>query len=104
MAYRYEMNAIAPLLEEEWEDAEDLVNAVVAALDKARMDRTRYVAVMQFGTEDGKCFYLGLGPFPGVKSARKAAERHPGASAAHKIVVVPVTSPEGMDRMLKEVG
>lgn len=94
--------ALRPLLEQEWENVEDLMKALVDALDEARAHTTRYYAVMQFGTEDGKCWYHGFGPFAGRKSAKQAVSRFPGATLASKIAVVPVTSPEALDELLKK--
>lgn len=59
---------------------------------------------MQYGTEKGKCWYIGVGPYPGIASARNAVKRHPGASMASKIAVVGVTSEEGLNQLLKDVG
>lgn len=104
MAALYEIRPIVALLEQEWDSAEDMAKAIVKALDEARASRTRYIAVMQFGSEDGKCWYVGLGPYPGGASAKRAVQRHPGATLAHRCAVVPVTSGEGLEVLLKEVG
>ena len=99
-----EIKALVPLLEQDWESPEELAKNLIEALDKARASRTSYVAVMQFGDRDGHCWYYGLGPYPGMTTASNAVQRHPGATVATKVVVVPVTSPEGLDRLLREVG
>lgn len=98
-----EVRALVEVLEAEgWETPEQVAEACILALDKARADRTLHVAVMQFG--EAQPFYLGLGPFPGVKSARKAVTSYPGATEAYKIVVVPMLNEAGIDAMLKDVG
>lgn len=96
-----EVAALRPLLSEEWEDEADLIKAIVNALDEALAAKTRYIAVMQYGLEDGACFYAGIGPYSGKASALAAVKRHPGATVADKRVIVPVTSPEGLDDLLK---
>lgn len=98
-----EVKGVVSILEapEEYETPEDAAKAIIKWLDEDRAKRTSYVAIMQFGV--GPSFYVGLGPYPGQKSAEKAALSHPAAGEAHKIVVVPTTSPEGVERMKQEI-
>ncbi len=98
-----EIRALVPLLEQDWDTPEELVEALIRELDQVRASRTSYVAVMQFGT-NGNVWYSGLGPYPGRKSAERAVKSDPGASLAHKIAVVPLTSAEGLKARLEEYG
>lgn len=98
-----EVKALVPLLEQDWESPEALAEALIRQLDETRASRTSYVAVMQFGT-NGNAWYSGLGPYAGRKSAERDVKRDPGASLAHKIAVVPLTSSDGLQARLKEHG
>lgn len=98
-----EVRALVPLLEQNWETPEALAEELIRTLDQTRADKTSYVAVMQFGTEKTP-WYAGVGPYPGERSARNAVSRHPGATLAYRIAVVPIMSPEGLEQHLKEVG
>lgn len=97
-----EVRALAALLELDWETPEELAKALIEELDRVRVDKTSYIAVMQFGTE--KPFYVGLGPYPGRKSAQAALLRHPSVGMATARAIVPVMSPQGLVEHLKEVG
>lgn len=97
-----EIKALMPLVEQDWPTPEALCEAVIKALDVARASRTSYAAVMQYG-EERPCWYLGLGPYPGAASAKKAAARHPGAGMAFKIAVVPLLSEHGLQSLLEGV-
>jgi hypothetical protein len=88
---------------EDYETPEDLAKKMIEALDDKRAEKTRYVAVGQFG-KDRAPWYSGIGPYPGRATAIKAAESHPGFSLATKVAVVPVTSKEGFEKLLGEVG
>lgn len=106
-----EVNALVPLLEQDWDSPEDLASALIRAVDQARAERKLYVAVMQFGGGgnggkgmSGPVWYTGVGPYPGKDSAKKAVLSHPGASLATKIAVVPVVSPAGLELLLRDVG
>lgn len=96
--HKAEIEAIAPLLAQEWEDAADLAAALVRALDEARAERTTWFAVLQFGTRVP--IYLGLGPYDGRKTAERALRGHPAAGEAVLGVVVPILSPRGLEAML----
>lgn len=97
---RKEINALVDLLEQDWETPEELAKALIKALDEARTDRTTYVGVMVFGPH----FATAIGPYSGAKSADNALKKHPGATIARHVSVVPLMSPEGVDAHLKEVG
>lgn len=101
-----EVSGIVRILEapNEYETPEEAAKAIINWLDADRAKRKSYVAVMQFGKPPGSIFYIGLGPYPGQKSAVEAVQRHPAASEAYKVVVVPVTSPEGFEALLRKVG
>lgn len=106
MAYRAsEVKGVVELLLAEHDSPEDAAKAVITWLDNDRAKRTGYIAVMQFGGEfSGKAvFYLGLGPYPGKRSAEKAVRSHPAAGDATKIVVLPVVPPEGVTEMLRTI-
>lgn len=92
-----EINALVELLEQDWETPEELAKAAIAALDEARIERTTYVAVLQFGNSK-PVWYAGLGPYAGATSARNAAQKFPGSSVATAIAVVPLKSPELIER------
>lgn len=98
-----EINALVPLLEQNWETPEVLAEALIKALDQARALRTTYVAVMQFG-DKRPVIYAGIGPYAGMASARNAVSTHPAAGEATKVAVVPVMSQEGLAELLREVG
>lgn len=100
---RAEIKALTEVLEQDhWETPEQAAEACIKALDVARAERTLYVAVMQFGETNP--FYVGLGPYAGKQSARVAATKHPGATEAYKMAVVPLLNDEGLSMMLKDVG
>lgn len=97
-----EVKALVPLLEQDWATPEELAEALIAALDDARAGRTSYIGIMQFGRE--KPIYVGLGPYPGLTSARNALAKHPAVTEATARAVVPVIGPEGFEQLLKKVG
>jgi hypothetical protein len=100
---KIEIKALVDLLEQDcWETPEQVAEACIKALDHARAERTTYCAVMQFG--EVKPFYLALGPYAGNKSAAGAARKHPGATEAFRIVVVPLLNDEGLTSVLRDVG
>lgn len=96
-----EISALVELLEQDWETPEELAKAAIAALDAARIERTTYVAVLQFGSKR-PAWYVGLGPYAGATSARNAAQKFPGSSVATAIAVVPLRSPELVEEQLRE--
>lgn len=104
--HKKEIDALSELLQQDcWETPEALSRALIVALDKARAERTTYVAVMQFGPSSNQgVFYYGLGPYAGDRSARAALARFPGASVAQRIAVIPLLNDEGLERKLKEIG
>lgn len=95
-----EIEALVELLEQDWETPEELAKACIKAVDLARTERTTYVAVMAFGPN----FYMAIGPYAGETTARNAVQKFPGASVAKHVAVVPLTSAEGVELKLKEVG
>lgn len=98
-----EVKALTPLLIQDWPSPEELAAALITTLDQTRADRTSYVSVAQFGFQS-PVYYVGLGPYPGMASARKAVTGHPGYSLATKIVTVPLLSPAGLTTLLNRVG
>jgi hypothetical protein len=104
-ATKTEISLFVKMLEspEDYETPEDLAKQMIEALDEKRAEKTRYVAVGQFG-KDRTTWYTGIGPYPGKATAIKAAQSHPGFSLATKVAVVPVTSKEGFEKLLDEVG
>lgn len=98
-----EVKALVALLEQDWETPEVLAEELIKALDEARADRKTYMVVMQYGSKKLP-WYVGLGPYAGVKSARQAAEKFPGATLARRMAVVPIMNQEGVAQLLKEVG
>lgn len=95
-----EVNALVDLLEQDWGTPEELAEALIKALDRARADRTTYIAVMVFGPR----FASAIGPYAGAKSAQNAVKKFPGASVAKTVAVIPLQSAEGVEAWLKEVG
>lgn len=95
-----EINALVALLEQDWETPEELAKACIKAVDQARTERTTYVAVMSFGPS----FHHAIGPYAGATTARNAVKKFPGASVAKRVAVVPLTSAEGVEAQLREVG
>lgn len=103
MIRQADIKALVPLLLEDWETPEDLAKAVIGHLDKARAERGFYVGVLQFGYKATPPIYLGLGPYPGQKSAARAVAGHPASGMALGRAVVPVTTPAGLAAQLKEL-
>jgi hypothetical protein len=101
MATKTEVKALVALLEQDWEDVEELAKALVTELDNVRASGTRYVGVMQFGME--RPFYVGVGPYAGFKSALNALNSHPAAADANYRAVVPMVSKEGLEKMIEEL-
>lgn len=97
-----EIKALVALLQDDWDSPESLAKACIEALDDARIDRTLYVAVMQFN--DKPPVYMGLGPYPGARSAKAAVSAFPGASVARAIGIVPLLSSLGVEAKLREIG
>jgi hypothetical protein len=95
-----EIDALVELLEQDWETPEELAKALIKALDTARTERTTYVGVMVFGPH----FAAAIGPYEGATSARNAVQKFPGSSIAKQVAVVPLTSAEGVEQQLREVG
>jgi hypothetical protein len=107
---KLEIDSIVAILEDpKWEEpddngdvpsVEDVAKAILKAVDEARTERTTYIAVMVFS----KQFAVAIGPYAGATSARNAVEKYPPASLAKQIAVVPLTSQEGVEKKLREVG
>jgi hypothetical protein len=93
-----EVKALRPLLERDWEQEDDLIEALILALDEVRASRTSYVGIIQIGQ-----ITLGVGPYPGRRSAENALSRHPGMSMATGAAIASIETPEGFDRMMKEL-
>jgi hypothetical protein len=96
-----EVKAIEDLLLQDWETPELLAATIIDTLDQVRATKTRYVGVMQFGRTHP--FYMGVGPYPGRKSAQNALVRHPAASEATALAVVPMMSDEGFKALLEDL-
>jgi hypothetical protein len=101
-----EVKALTPLLEEDWDSPEELAEALIRKLDEVRTSRTSYVWVAQFGPPKmgGLTWYSGAGPYPGQKSAERAAKGFPGAELASAVAVVPILTPEGLEAKIRETG
>lgn len=93
-----EVKALRPLLERDWEREDDLIEALIMALDEVRASRTSYVGVIQIGK-----ICLGIGPYPGRRSAENALSRHPALGMATGAIVASILTPEGYDQMMKEL-
>ena len=99
-----EVKALVPLLTQDWETPEALAEGLIRALDEVRASRTSYVWVAQFGPPkmSGRTWYAGGGPYPGQKSAERAAKGWQGAELASALAVVPILTPEGLERQIRE--
>lgn len=102
--HKAEITALVQLLEQDWASSEELARAAIKALDAARAERITYVAVMQFGAEDGRLFYQAIGPYTTVTAATRAVTKFPGATLAHRVAVVPLRNDDGVTAILKEAG
>lgn len=102
MPTKAEIAAVREILEDPRDDLtiEEVTGLIIEALDTARAEKITYAAVMQMSTSDP--WYLGLGYYPGEKSARNAIEKHPAAGMAKAIATVPVRSPKGLALLLAE--
>ena len=98
-----EVTGVARLLLADYESPEAAAKEIIAWLDQDRAKRKQYLAVMQFGERPGNCFYIGLGPYPGWKSAEKAARSHPAAGEAYKIAIVPTINAAGLAEVLRNI-
>lgn len=101
MATKTEVKALVELLEQDWQDVEDLAKALVSRLDELRGSKTRYVGVMQFGRRNP--IYVGVGPYPGKRTAEKALMAHPAVADATARAIVPVISDEGYKALLADL-
>lgn len=99
-----EVKALVQLLEKDWETPEQLAEELIRTLDELRASRTSYVWVAQFGPPRmaGMTWYAGAGPYPGRKSAERAAKGYPGAELAAALAVVPILTPEGLERQIEK--
>lgn len=97
-----EVNALTPLLEQDWETPEALAEALITELDKVRASRTSYVVVIQHGLE-GKCFYSGMGPYPGDRSAINALKKRGLDRSWERAVIVPILTDEGFKKKMQEM-
>lgn len=102
MATKAEIAAVREILEDPREDLEieEVTSLIIDALDTVRADKVTYAGVMQMSVADP--WYLGVGYFPGAKSARNAIEKHPAAGMAKAIGIVPIRSPKGLTLLLDE--
>jgi hypothetical protein len=99
-----EIKALVPLLEQDWETPQELAEALIRTIDEVRASRTSYVWVAQFGPPKmaGMVWYAGAGPYPGRKSAERAAKGYPGAELASALAVVPILTSEGLERQIEK--
>jgi hypothetical protein len=97
-----EVKALVPLLTQDWETPEELASALIGALDASRASRVTYIGVAEYPCGNGeRAWYSAVGPYPGKKSAERALSGDPAASLARALVVVPLTSSEGLRERLK---
>lgn len=97
-----EVKALTPLLEQDWETPEELASALIATLDQVRASRVSYVGVIQIGGNEERWF-LGLGPYPGKRSAEKAVKGLLAAVDGSAYVVVPLWSQEGLEARIADL-
>lgn len=112
-----ELKALLPLLEQDWPDEvdddggllatgqEQLIAELILRLDEVRASRTSYIGVLRIGSGPTSIL-LGMGPYPGRRSAMKALVAHPAVadrSLCTGVAVVPVETPQGMSQRIKEL-
>jgi hypothetical protein len=93
-----EVAALVPLLEQDWGSPDELAAALIATLDQVRASRVSYVGVIKVA-KDGQSLpvWLGLGPYPGQKTAENAVMAALGTYEGTAYVVVPLLSKEGLE-------
>lgn len=98
------MRAILPLLKKDWDSPEELAEAMILTIDRVRNSRVSYVGVVQIGGTGGTMpLYVGVGPYPGRKSAQAALVRHPAVgdeTLCRGTAVVPIYSQGGYEQLL----
>ena len=95
--------AVAARLEEGDESPELLAKAVIEMVDEHRANKPGHMVVCEFGHGPGEAWYIGYGPYATANQARRAAERNPASFVAKATVVVPTTSPLGLEKKLSEL-
>jgi len=97
------VKAIAALLEEGAETAEELAKACMRKVDELREDDKTFIVVGQWDSQSGS-FYMGYGPYSTKKQAAKAIEKGKAfPTIAERIAVVPVFTPEHLERKQREL-
>jgi hypothetical protein len=112
-----ELKALLPLLEQDWPDEVDdeggllatgqerLIEGLILALDEVRASRISFIGVLKIGYGPTSVL-LGMGPYPGRRSAEKAVAAHPAVAdrtLCTGAAVVPIETPQGIAQRLKEL-
>ena len=96
------VKAVAALLEEGAETAEELAKAVIRTVDQLREDDKTFMVVGQWDSQSGS-YYMGFGPYSTKKQAVKAIEKGKAApTIAEHVAVVPTFTPEHLERKWQE--
>lgn len=88
--------ALVEILESgDYDSAEDMAKALVAALDELRADDTSHIVVRELPYGDGKAAFFGYGPYRTGNEARKAVEKgRAGIPGSGRVAIVPLYSPK----------
>src|SRR5690625_7856748 len=91
------VKAVAALLEEGAETAEELAKACIRKVDELREDDKTFMVVGQWDSQSGS-YYMGFGPYSTKKQAVKANEkRKAGPIIAEHVAVLPTCTPEHLE-------
>jgi hypothetical protein len=85
-----EKDAIGSLLDQEWDDADELATAIIRALDDVRAEKRGYCLVTRVADDDGELrYYVVTGPWSTVGQMERASKAGDvalvtGASMQHR--------------------
>lgn len=95
MAFRPGLKkTISGLLEQDWENMNDLLNAMAEAVEEEAKDRVDYGVLCQHG-KGGQA--LTYGPYPTAASAQKAAEKIGALTGPTKMWVTGLVTPRHLE-------
>lgn len=92
MAFRPGLKkTISGLLEQDWENMNDLLNAIAAAVEEEAKDRVDYGVLCQYGKTSGLATVYG--PYPTTAAAQKAGEKIGALTGPDRMWVVGHVTP-----------